>query len=173
VSDVSAAEAALKEALQPVIELDSKLALQEAHVVGELEQIRVERRKLASVLRALDPERAPSRPGPKPGGGSRQAGVRTAPYSVAEGVVEEVRLAILGFNGEQFNANDVLGRIGENGESRANRKDKVNKAIARLRERGQVRLVSARGGRHGGSVYVATPRIEAGALSEASNNGSA
>jgi hypothetical protein len=169
-SDLSAAEAALAEALQPVIELDSKLALQEAHVLNELEEIRIERRKLASVLRALDPERTPkSKPGPRPG----TNGSRSVPYTISEEKVEAVRQLVLGFEGEEFRMIDVFEGYEHGSSSSGAQKDTINKALSRLRERGQVRLVATRRGKGGGNVYLATPRIAVGPISEAAaRNGS-
>jgi len=163
----SATEAALREALQPVIELDSQLALREAHAMSELEEIRAERRKLTAVLRAIDPERAPGKPGPKSNKGTDLR--RIAPYAIAEHCVEEVRQIIVGFGGEEFNSNDVF-KLWETSGSEAAVKDKITKSLARLRERGQIRLVSNQRGRHGGFRYLATPRIEI-ELAEVSQNG--
>jgi len=166
----SAAETALREALQPVIELDSALALREAHAKNELEEVRAERRKLASVLRVLDPERAttPKR-GPKPG----TNGQRVMPYAISEEKVEQVREIVLALGGEPFKMIDVYERWEENSSSEGAKKDNINKALSRLRERGQVRLLKTQRGKHGGNIYLATPRIEVGPVSEAATaNGS-
>jgi len=148
----SSTDAALRAALGPVVELDDALAAKEGQLRTELESVRIERQKLAKVLRALNPERP--RMGPRPGSESG----RNAPYAVSEEVVETVRAVIATFDDDEFAASRVWALAGLSG-SDSNQKDKINKAIARLRERGQVRLVSTKRGRHGGHVYVATPRI--------------
>jgi hypothetical protein len=151
------AEAALASALTPVLDLDSALAAKEGQLKTELESVRIERRKLASVLRVLDPER--STPGAKPGK-TREVGRRTVPYAIAEHVVESVREIILGFEGEEFSTGDIYRRFDLDGSTSEHaRKDRIVKSVSRLRERGQVRLVAQRRGKGGGSVYVATERI--------------
>ena len=165
--EVSAADAALKEALQPVIELDSQLALKEAHVMNELDEIRSERRKLAGVLRQLDPERAPGKPGPKSNKGTDLG--RIAPYAIAEHCVEEVRQIVVGFGEKEFSSADVF-KLWETSGSEAAVKDKITKSFGRLRERGQIRLISNTRGKHGGFRYLATPRIES-PVTEVSTNG--
>jgi len=153
--------------IQPTIELDSALSLKEQDLLAQLDEVRSERRRLAAILRAADPERVPTKPGPK--SNQTQLG-RTAPYAIAEHIVEEVRTIVAGFEGE-FNGADVL-KVWETTGSEVAIRDKINKSFARLRERGQIRLVSNVRGRHGGYRYVATERINNPNIATAHANGS-
>jgi len=141
--------------VQPAIELDSELSLQEAELLAQLDAVRAERRRLAAILRAADPSRAPVKPGPKPTFGASDG--RVAPYSVSETVVEEIRQVVALFQ-DEFTSRQILEAWDGEGSETA-RRDKISKSLARLRERGQVRLVSKQRGKHGGHRFVATPNI--------------
>ena len=159
--------------IQPAIELDSQLSLKEAELLEQLDTVRTERRRLAAILRAADPDRpAPAKSGPKPGS-SRTDGLRLSSYAIAENVVEDIRQIIAAnFEDEEFTSRDIFDRWEGEGSDTAIR-DKIVKALARLRERGQIRLVSTARGKHGGHRYLATPNIQHSSVETvAGSNGS-
>jgi hypothetical protein len=161
------ADQAIRALLQPVIELDSELALQEDDLLKKLDNVRDERRRLRGVLRAADPSMTPAKPGPKGTRPGVRTGERLVPYTISEAKVERVREIVAGFEGE-FSSNDVKEHLNEGTETA--QKDTINKALHRLRERGQIRLISVKRGRAGGYTYIATERIHSSAV-ESSQNG--
>jgi hypothetical protein len=140
--------------LLPLRELEETLSEQEQQLRAELAAVQSERRKLRAVLRPLEP--APNHGKSKP---PTVWGLRTRPYMISEKAVEEVRGIIAErfptgeFNGAQVEEHYGLGTPG------ASRRDQITKALNRLRERNQIRLVKLNRGRGGGNTWVATERI--------------
>jgi hypothetical protein len=155
-SELQSASKSLQSLLAPITRLDQELEAREEKLQEELLAVREERRRLRGVLRAADPQ-AP-KPGPR-NGGLRRSETRSAPYTISEGKVEEVRQIIASrFAEGEFRSGQVLDHFEGNG-SEQTRRDAVSKSLARLRERGQVRLVKVMRGRGGGNIFVATAKI--------------
>jgi hypothetical protein len=166
---------ALRVALSCVSDLDAELAAREQELSHELAAVQSERRRLRGLIRAANPEAAPARPGRRPGnGGWERSDVRTAPYSIAEDRVEVVRALLAErFAEGEFSSTEVFTQAGAllGGSNPATRRGMLSKALARLRERGQIRLVKVMRGRSGGNIYVATAKIAEPWAAGASPNG--
>ena len=143
--------------IAPLKALDAKLAMDEAEVINELEEIREKRRRLLGMLRNADPEGFPKKVYKK----QKQAppmnlygqALRET-YEVARKVIAEIGID------DEFSAEDVWSKLERpDGVSLSMLKDRVNKVLLRLREEGQVRLTGTKKGRGGGHSYRATERI--------------
>src|SRR5215471_1409809 len=129
--------------IQPLRDLDSQLAREEAHCRNELEEIIAKRKRLTAMLRQADP----SIPGP---GRKKSEAPKANPPTISEGRINQVLAVVAGIEGEW--STGVVARLIEVERSQ------LNKALIHLRERGQVRLVRQQKGRGDGSIYVTTPR---------------
>ena len=152
--DESLVSRTLDSILLPLRELEEALIEQEQQLRAELAAVQSERRKLRAVLRPLEP--ATNSTGPHT---PRQSGLRTRPYAVSEGVVEEVRQIIAShFPTGEFESAQVAEHF-RPGAGEVSKRDHISKAFARLRERNQIRLVKLGRGRGGGNTWAATERI--------------
>jgi len=130
--------------IQPLRDLDSQLAREEAHCRNELEEIIAKRKRLTAMLRQADPT--------MPGPGRKRSEEAPTPkkLDIGEGKISQVLAAVSGLEGEWTTTMLV--------ELLPLDRGSINKALIVLRERNQVRLVKMMKGRAGGSIYVTTPR---------------
>jgi len=140
----SVAQAALDEVIAPLKELDERLAMAEAHLRNELDEILAERRKLRALLRVAEGNPT-TKPGPK-----REPGKNATGDWVSDKTVESVLIAAASLDGNLTTAK--MKPLVQRNQST------ILKALQRLRERGQVRLTADIAGRGGGKVFVLTPR---------------
>jgi hypothetical protein len=130
--------------IAPVKAKEAALEAEEDQLVIRLRAVRDERIRLRNVLKQVDPEWVPVRPTltKRP---TRPAG------KVSEAQVESVRAVVSVFEDEWITRNVIDSLPGMSDDS-------VRKALVKLRDAGEVRVIALQKGRGGGYTFVTTPK---------------
>jgi hypothetical protein len=143
VVEKSEVELELERLIEPLQKLSDELGLKEAELATQLQQLRAQRNRVSATLRSIMP------PVPKEENQPIRYGNQNITISTEK--VERVREVVRTLDGE-WSTNAVRERIPEM------KADTIRKALIRLRENNEVRVISIRRGRGGGMVFVTTPR---------------
>ena len=122
--------------VKPLVEEYERLDQQLKRAEAETARLREQRNRLRAVVKALAPEALAEKPKSKP-----------KPIVVSEESVTLVRAVVPAVNGDQFTANDLLGRYGQ----RLPSDGVVKRALRVMHENGELRLVKT--GRGGQKTY--------------------